>query len=88
MLTFITVTDKETTLIACLQGGKSVYNSFDPGHKEQSQSALEALLRAKLLSTDNDDQKEDCTEGAALKHSCLCSGICVHHKCLSNYFFK
>ena len=45
------------------QGGKSVYDSFAPGRKEQSQSAHEALLRAKLLSNEHSECKQDCTEG-------------------------
>ena len=40
-----------------------MYNSFAPGRKEQSQSAHEALLRAKLLSNEH---SEDCTEGKDL----------------------
>ena len=40
-----------------------MYNSFTPGHKEQSQSAHEALLRAKLLSNENNEDEQDCTEG-------------------------
>ena len=43
-----------------------MYNSFTRGHKEQSQSAHEALLRAKLLSNENNEDKLDCTEGTEI----------------------
>ena len=43
-----------------------MYNSFAPGRKEQSQSAHEALLRAKLLSNEHNECKQDCTEGKDL----------------------
>ena len=43
-----------------------MYNSFAPGRKEQSQSAHEALLRAKLLSNEHSECKQDCTEGKDL----------------------
>lgn len=46
-----------------IQMGESVYSSFSPGHKEHSQSAHEALLRAKLLSNESNEDKQDCTEG-------------------------
>ena len=55
-----------------------MYNSFTPGHKEQSQSAYEALLRAKLLSNEHNDDKEDCTEGKMLKHYMTVSCRIMH----------
>ena len=54
-----------------MQNGKSAYNSFDPEYKEQPQTALEALLRVKLLSNDHNERKEDCAEGA------MCSQVYV-----------
>ena len=59
------MTNRSTILffMFMIQMGESVYSSFSPGHKEHSQSAHEALLRAKLLSNDNNEDKQDCTEG-------------------------
>lgn len=72
------VAKKANDLFLFTQGEKSVYNSFTSGHKEQSQSAHEALLRAKLLSNEHHEEKEDCTEGTLLKDMCLCGHLnCV-----------
>ena len=51
-----------------------MYNSFAPGRKEQSQSAHEALLRAKLLSNEHSECKQDCTEGTD-----YCYRSCINH---------
>lgn len=63
-----------------IQMGESVYSSFSPGHKEHSQSAHEALLRAKLLSNDNNEDKQDCTEGNFLfifVSDCMSIAVCT-----------
>lgn len=45
-----------------MQGDLS-YSAFDSGTKGEAQSVHQALLRAKLVANEQNEHKEDCTEG-------------------------